>query len=55
MAEILKQNKHMLQEKKSFKPLQELNLMDDFLFDAATIDLEECKIIIELSLGITLK
>lgn len=28
--------------------------MDDFLFDVATVDLETCKIIIELSLGITL-
>lgn len=29
--------------------------MDDFLFDAATVDLETCKIIIELSLGITIQ
>lgn len=29
--------------------------MDDFLFDIATSDLEVCKIIIELSLGITKK
>ena len=29
--------------------------MDDFLFDAATVDLETCKIIIELSLGITIR
>lgn len=36
-------------------PLQKLNLMDDFLFDAATVDLETCKIIIELSLGITIR
>lgn len=35
--------------------LQKLNLMDDFLFDAATVDLEVCKIIIELSLGITIR
>lgn len=35
--------------------LQDLNLADDFLFDAATEDLEACKIIIELSLGITIK
>lgn len=33
-------------------PLRELNLMDDFLFDVATVDLESCKIILELSLGI---
>ena len=29
--------------------------MEDFLFDVATVDLETCKIIIELSLGITIK
>ena len=29
--------------------------MDDFLFDAATVDLGTCKIIIELSLGITIR
>ena len=29
--------------------------MDDFLFNAATVDLETCKIIIELSLGITIR
>lgn len=35
-------------------PLKKLNLMDDFLFDIATSDLEACKIIIELSLGISI-
>ena len=37
-----------------FNPLKDMKLMDDFLFDVATVDLETCKIIIELSLGITL-
>ena len=32
-----------------------MNLVDDFLFDVTTEDLEACKIIIELSLGITIK
>lgn len=36
-------------------PLKELNLVDDFLFDVTTEDLEACKIIIELSLGIVIK
>lgn len=36
-------------------PLQNLNLMDDYLFDAATVDLEACKIILELSLGIKIQ
>lgn len=42
----------ILQEDVTPTPLQKLNLMDDFLFDAATEDMEACKIIIELSLGI---
>ncbi len=37
------------------KPLKDLNLMDDFLFDAATENLEACKIILELSLGIRIR
>jgi predicted transposase/invertase (TIGR01784 family) len=44
------QNEAMLLE-----PLQKLNLLDDFLFDVTTVDLESCKIIIELSLGIQIK
>ena len=36
-------------------PLKDLNLSDDFLFDVTTENLEACKIIIELSLGITIK
>lgn len=36
-------------------PLRQLNLMDDFLFDVATVDLETCQIILELSLGITIR
>ena len=36
-------------------PLQKMNLIDDFLFDVATVDLETCKIIVELSLGITIR
>lgn len=39
----------------AYPPLQSLNLVDDFLFDVTTEDLEACKIIIELALGITLK
>ena len=39
----------------SIKPLKDLNLMDDFLFDVTTMDLEACKIILELSLGMRLK
>ncbi len=41
--------------KRTYNPLEHMNLMDDFLFDVATVDLETCKIIIELSLGIKIK
>ncbi|MCC8139495.1 MAG: Rpn family recombination-promoting nuclease/putative transposase [Lachnospiraceae bacterium] len=37
------------------KPLREQNLMDDFLFDVTTENLEACKIILELSLGIRIR
>lgn len=37
------------------RTLQELNLMDDFLFDVATEDLETCKTIIEFATGKRLK
>ena len=36
-------------------PLEDMNLMDDFLFDVATTDLETCRLIIELSLGIRIR
>ena len=47
-------NMQMDTDNEPFNPLKDMNLMDDFLFDVATVDLETCKIIIELSLGITL-
>ena len=31
-----------------WKPLKEMNLTDDFLFDVATAELENCKTIIEI-------
>lgn len=42
-------------EEEILEPLRKLNLLDDFLFDVATVDLETCKIILELSLGIRIK
>lgn len=36
-------------------PLADMNLMDDFMFDVATTDLETSKVIIELSLGIRIR
>ena len=40
---------------KRIKPLRELNLIDDYMFDVATMDLETCKAIIELSLNIRIQ
>ena len=40
---------------KESKTLQELNLTDDFQFDVATEELENCKTIIELTTGLRLK
>lgn len=52
---ITKLNMQMENNTVPITPLKELNLVDDFLFDVTTEDLEACKIIIELSLGITIK
>ena len=37
------------------KPFSELNLIDDYMFDIATMDLEMCRSIIELSLNIRIR
>ena len=64
LKEMQKQNMQMRQEEageqsaaartgagRHWTPLQEMNLIDDFLFDVMTTDLEACRIIIELSLN----
>lgn len=40
---------------KNIKPFQELNLIDDYMFDIATLDIETCKDIVELSLNIRIR
>ncbi len=55
MTQTQKLNKQMQKKTVPGKTLQELNLIDDFLFDVATEDLEVCKIIIELSLNMSLQ
>ncbi len=59
MKDINELNMQITEEENSsermINPLQNMNLMDDFLFDVATVDLETCKIIIELSLGIRIR
>lgn len=52
MTDSLKLNMQTVEDADILAPLQKLNLLDDFLFDVTTVDLEACKIIIELSLGI---
>ena len=51
----MKEQQNMQITETKRKTLQELNLMDDFMFDAATVNLDVCRIIIELSLGIKIK
>ena len=48
-------NENFIMQAKESKTLQELNLTDDFLFDVATEELENCKTIIELTTGLRLK
>lgn len=48
-------NENFIMQAKESKRLQELNLTDDFLFDVATEELENCKAIIELTTGLRLK
>ena len=57
MKDMQKLNMQIPKQENSrpFRHLKDLNLMDDFLFDVTTMNLEACKIIIELSLGIRLK
>ena len=40
-------NMQISNEEEILEPLRKLNLLDDFLFDVATVDLETCKIILE--------
>lgn len=49
------QNMDRTIQEKAFRPLSELNLIDDYMFDVATLDLEICKSIIELSLNIRIQ
>jgi predicted transposase/invertase (TIGR01784 family) len=48
-------NMQIADAKETITPLQDLNLIDDFLFDVTTVNPEACKIIIELSLGIHIR
>ena len=54
-TESTQQNIDFTTSSESFRPLQDLNLIDDYMFDIATMDLETCKSIIELSLNIRIQ
>ncbi len=47
MEEKTKLNMQMYDPESVLAPLQKLNLMDDFLFDAVTVDLEVWKMILD--------
>lgn len=51
----MERTENLIMQKDRWKPLKEMNLTDDFLFDVATAELENCKTIIELSTGLRLK
>ena len=51
----MERTKNLIMQEDRWKPLKEMNLTDDFLFDVATAELENCKTIIELSTGLRLK
>ena len=55
MNENKKQNMQKPEKNELLEPLRKMNLMDDFLFDVTTVNIEACRIIIELSLGIRIK
>lgn len=55
MENNLIRNEQMQDLDEAMAALRKLNLIDDFLFDVATVDLETCKIIIELSTGLKIR
>lgn len=48
-------NMQILDRESILAPLQKLNLLDDFLFDTAMEDLETCKIVLELAMGVKIR
>ena len=48
-------NMQILDRESILAPLQKLNLLDDFLFDTAMEDLEICKIVLELAMGVKIR
>ena len=42
----MERTENLIMQEDRWKPLKEMNLTDDFLFDVATAELENCKTII---------
>ena len=55
VEKCMERTENLIMQEDRWKPLKEMNLTDDFLFDVATAELENCKTIIELSTGLRLK
>ena len=54
-SKTTQQNIDFITSSEGYRSLQDLNLIDDYMFDIATMDLETCKSIIELSLNIRIQ
>ena len=54
-SKTTQQNIDFVTSSEGYRPLQDLNLIDDYMFDIATMDLETCKSIIELFLNIRIQ
>ena len=44
----MERTENLIMQEDRWKPLKEMNLTDDFLFDVATAELENCKTIIAI-------
>lgn len=50
-----RKNDNLMEDYEQEKSFRELDLVDDYMFDVVTEDLESCKLILELALGIHIK
>lgn len=48
-------NDNLMEDYEQEKSFGELDLVDDYMFDVVTEDLESCKLILELAMGIHIK
>ena len=48
-------NDNLMEDYEQEKSFGELDLVDDYMFDVVTEDLESCKLILELAMGFTLR